>query len=287
MHFIPRLIRKLGLAPRLNFSARVIENSKAFQIPLLGGLGYSNLHLSERWMIELLTKTRQIFSGDGKTFVDVGVNIGQTLIKLKSVVQDIPYIGFEPNPTCVHYVTELIRLNDFKDVQIYPVGISDTAGVLSLYFYSNSPDDSAASLIEDFRPNERVFKSVHVPVYPAADLKLKAKIGFLKIDVEGGELEVIKGFLPIIQRDRPLILTEILPPYTAENIRRLERQEEIEGCLRELDYRCFRVLKQDQRLAGLQPLDRIGVFNQVDMSDFLWVPPEFVNLVKEIVVEAV
>ncbi len=274
MHFFPRLIRKLGLAPRLNFSGRIVENSKSFRIPLLGGLGYSNLYLSERWMIDLLTKTRQVFEGDGKTFVDVGVNIGQTLIKLKSVVDGIPYIGFEPNPTCVHYVTELIRLNDFKDVQIYPVGISDTAGVLSLYFYTDTPDDSAASLIEDFRPNERVFKSVHVPVYPAVDLKLKARIGFLKIDVEGGELEVIKGFLPVIQRDRPLILTEILPPYTSENVRRLSRQEEIERSLRRLDYQCFRVLKQDQRLAGLQPLEQIGVFNQVDMSDFLWVPIE-------------
>ena len=39
---------------------------------------------------------------ENKKFIDVGVNIGQTLLKLKSVSSEIDYIGFEPNPICVN-----------------------------------------------------------------------------------------------------------------------------------------------------------------------------------------
>ena len=43
-------------------------------------------------------------------YLDIGVNIGQTLMKLKSVNPKIEYIGFEPNATCVHYVNKLIDM---------------------------------------------------------------------------------------------------------------------------------------------------------------------------------
>ena len=43
-----------------------------------------------------------------KGFIDVGVNVGQTLLKLKSISSEINYLGFEPNPNCVNYLKNLI-----------------------------------------------------------------------------------------------------------------------------------------------------------------------------------
>ena len=41
----------------------------------------------------------------------------------------------------------------------------------------------------------------------------KGKIGFIKIDVEGNEIDVLHGAKKIIQRDRPNMLVEIYSPY--------------------------------------------------------------------------
>ncbi|GIU70064.1 MAG: hypothetical protein KatS3mg002_1300 [Candidatus Woesearchaeota archaeon] len=53
---------------------------------------------------------------------------------------------------------KLIELNQFKNVDLYPVGISTEVAVASLNQYSISNFDSSASIIEGFRPNQKVVK---------------------------------------------------------------------------------------------------------------------------------
>jgi len=272
MHFIPRLIRKLRLARFVNQSATIQENGVRFRVPLLGEHGYSHLNLSEPWMTELLTKTRSLFASDRSLFMDVGTNIGQTLIKLRSVVSDMPYVGFEPNPTCVFYMNALIRANQLQNVEVFPFGVSDQAAVMSLHLYADHDADSAASIINEFRANEKVFRSIHVPVFPISAVTLKMPLGFLKIDVEGSEWEVLKSVAPLLESDQPLISTEILPCYRSDNGSRLERQGKIEELLRGLSYECFRIVRRDNQIDYLWRLEEIGVHSQVAWSDYLWVP---------------
>lgn len=59
-------------------------------------------------MLKILTSLFKLRSG---TFLDIGVNLGLTLIKVKSVNADRNYIGFKPNPACVFYIEELKRIN--------------------------------------------------------------------------------------------------------------------------------------------------------------------------------
>lgn len=271
-HFIPRLVRKLGVARYLNQMASIFENGIRFRIPLLGEHGYSNLNLSEPWMTELLQKTKPMFASDSALFMDVGTNIGQTLIKLRSVLPNMPYVGFEPNPTCVFYMNALVRANDFRSVEVFPFGLSDVPAILSLHLYSDHDADSAASIINEFRANEKVFRSIHVPVFPISAVALKMPLGFLKIDVEGSEWEVLKSVAPLLESDQPLISTEILPCYRSDNGSRLERQGKIEELLRGLSYECFRIVRRDNQIHYLWRLEEIGVHSQVAWSDYLWVP---------------
>ena len=81
-------------------------------------MGYENLNLSEPWMTNVLLGLRPLFNGH---FVDVGVNIGQTLLKAHAVFGEVNYIGFEPNPTCINYVQEMIRQNGFKQTELIPI----------------------------------------------------------------------------------------------------------------------------------------------------------------------
>ena len=54
-------------------------NGQAFKVPVVGGVGASNLGISEYWMIDLW---RRAFALHPKSPVlDVGANLGQTLLK--------------------------------------------------------------------------------------------------------------------------------------------------------------------------------------------------------------
>jgi FkbM family methyltransferase len=272
-HFVPRVARRLGLAQHLNQSASINVSGKTFRLPLIGLMGYGNLGLSEPWMTQMLAGIQPIFDRPQCVFVDVGVNIGQTLLKLRSVAPNMDYVGFEPNPACVHYTTELIRANNFDKVTLYPFGISNQAQVLELQFYSEGDLDSSASLVEGFRPDQKVVKRLHVPTFPYSSVKIEGRVSLLKIDVEGGEWDVIQGMAEMIERDLPIISMEILPAYNEGNHDRIRRQQSIETMLRNLGYSCNRVLiGDDDQFKGLQSLSQIEIHGEIKKSEYLWVP---------------
>lgn len=148
-----RALKKFKLLKFLNLNGTINCNNKSFTIPILQEVGFSNLYLSEPWMTDLLKIVLPI---DRNQFVDIGVNIGQTMIKLKSVSTDIEYIGFEPNPKCVNYVYQLIKKNHFENITILPVGVSNQTVIGILNFFYSSVTDSSASIIEEFRPEQKI-----------------------------------------------------------------------------------------------------------------------------------
>jgi len=268
---ILKIINKLKLLNYFNLLGEISLNDVTFKIPVIKKLGIENIYMSEPWMISLLKKMNL---KDGQ-FIDVGVNIGQTLLKLKSVNQEIEYIGFEPNPTCVFYSNELIEANQFKNTVIIPTGIADKNGVLKLNFYSENISDSSASIIENFRPDQEVKSSQYIPVNTVENISdsisLK-NVKAIKIDVEGAEMEVLESFKKLISKNQPVILIEILPVYTSENTFRLDRQEKIESLLSELDYLIYRVNKKNEIFESLQHIDSIGIHDNLDECEYVFMP---------------
>jgi hypothetical protein len=81
---------------------------------------------NENWMGQLL---KLLLKLNNHAFLDIGVNIGQTLCQVKSLDWERTYFGFEPNPSCNMFVEELIRLNKFKNIKIFPVGLYTTDSI--------------------------------------------------------------------------------------------------------------------------------------------------------------
>ncbi|MEL6842391.1 MAG: FkbM family methyltransferase [Bacteroidota bacterium] len=271
-HSLIRALNKAKLLPYLNVNGNIVLNQKKFRIPILQKIGFSNMYMSEPWMIELLKIVLPI---DDRGFVDVGVNIGQTLLKLRSVSRDIQYVGFEPNAKCVNYVDRLVEENSFTNVSVIPVGISNTTEIGVLNFYYTSKTDSSASMITDFRPEQKVERKEYIPVFDFATLEKVVNfesVSVLKIDVEGAELEVLNGLYPLIQKEQPIILIEILPAYNTENTFRIERQDNIQALLQKADYTMFRVIKEDETLKGLAEISEIGIHSDLNQCEYVMVP---------------
>jgi len=265
-----------------NFTVTRKINGKYFKIPILGSLGISNLSVSEKWMIDLLKIILQINS---LKFIDVGANIGQTLLKLKSIDKDIEYVGFEPNPNCIFYLRTLINKNSIKNTVLVPIGISTKNMLGELNFYIKNATDSSASILENFRVN-KILRKEFISLFDVKNIKNNInfnKMSFLKVDVEGAELEVIESFKDEIKNHNPFILLEILPIYNIkENPDRFERQNKLLSILKNLNYSKFRVIKTKEKLLSLKEIDKIEVHSNLNDCDYLFVPKIKLNQFKSI-----
>lgn len=267
--YLVKILYRLRILKYLNLVCKINLNNIKFRIPIIGEIGYSNLHMSEPWMFSVL---KIIIPIKNNLFIDVGTNIGQTLLKLKSASFDVNYIGFEPNPSCVFYMEKLIELNQFNNVDLYPVGISTEIGLASLNQYSISNFDSSASIIEGFRPNQKVVKKINIPLFDFKKLNLdNINISILKIDVEGAELEVINSFKEKIRNDKPFILIEILPAYNQENVFRIERQNQILDLLNEIGYNFYQVIKENETLHGFKNIREIEIHSDLNLCEYVFV----------------
>jgi FkbM family methyltransferase len=241
-------------------------------VPLIFGM---TCVVTEPWMINLLDKLLKEKDG---MFIDVGVNVGQTLIKLKALDPERRYVGFEPNPACVFYVNELIKENKFKNCILFPIGLFTQDRVLSLNLFADDQTDAAASLIAGYRPGQKIYSQIYVPVFrfeSVSSLLSIDNVGIIKIDVEGAELEVIKSLSRIIRDYRPIILLEVLPVRSNENVLRKDRQEELEQIFNDLNYIIFRVKKTGSDIyAGLKRIESIGIHSNLNQCDYVIAPNE-------------
>lgn len=249
-------------------STKVRVNKSRVTVPIIRGVGIENIFPSEEWMTVLMQKLSQSKKG---AFIDIGVNLGQTLIKYKSLAISEPYYGFEPNPNCCTYVHELIRKNRYGNVHIFPVGVSDNTGVTLLHI--NNDADSSGSMIENFRAPSYYSDSIQVLTVNGDELLQKIRlesVSIIKIDVEGAELEVLKGLARTISRYKPYIICEILPVYdeNAESGKfRARRQREIERLIAENDYVMYRIHEDGETVA----LKEFGIHSDLRLTNYLFV----------------
>jgi len=267
-----QVLKRLRASPvswRFNFTVQARYGARALKIPIIYGRGFQNLDIGEAWFFRALSR---LFTCRPGAFLDVGVNLGQTLIKVKLIEPAREYIGFEPNPQCCQYTSQLIEANRFQGCTLMPVGLADSARVLRLFAKDDAVDPSA-SVVPGFRAPERYRRSQHAAVF-AGDQVLNdlSDLGFVKVDVEGGELEVISGLQATIERFMPFIFCEILPVFDEGSDVgqfRKRRQELLLEILKRMGYSLFRLLHDGTAVE----LTAICVHSDISFSNYLLVPP--------------
>ena len=271
-----RFLRKTGVLKFITLIQSVKVGQKTFRVPVINEMGMEDAYsISEPWMYSVIHKLLKLLSHHHPVFLDVGVNLGQTLLKVKAIDFEINYIGFEPNPTCIYYLNELISINKLRRVKILPVALNDQTGLVELNFFTDSPTDSSASIIPGLRTKSTT-RSEYIAAFRFDELAIEEneKIGLIKIDVEGAELQVLLSLQSRLAKDRSVVIIEILPVYNAENSIRLQRQLAIQRILEEIDYSIFRILKNNGELSGVVKLNEFGIHSDLEQCDYLLCPSE-------------
>lgn len=168
--------------------------------------------------------------------VDAGANRGSYTYFLSRLTKHV--YAYEPNPA----MRQLLLRATADNVTVSDVALSDESGEAefavpkSTHSFGNNAGSLEVDQLENGNADLVRFK---VPVRKLDDENL-SDVGFIKIDVEGHEREVLLGAQETIARDRPVLLMEIMESLIGEeadeNIRFVER----------LGYQCFVLV--DQRL---------------------------------------
>lgn len=138
------------------------------------------------------------------TAIDAGANEGLFTYRLSTLYNRL--FAFEINPT----LADRLRLLVPSKVSVYPVGLSsrEGSGVLYTPYYCGRLLHGWASLETDNCPGAEQYAESVVSFCPL-DLFGLDDVSFLKVDVEGHELELLKGAQQTIRRNRPVVLIEV------------------------------------------------------------------------------
>lgn len=142
--------------------------------------------------------------------LDIGASTGAYAL-LAAHLPSLYAYAFEPYRVAYDVLTENVRLNKINDrVKTFPVGFSDHTGMFDLHVAQ--PDNIAGlSMLGGTPVPDRQYKTQRV-ITTTADLFVQAnsvrRVDVLKVDVEGGELAVLRGAAHILEHDQPLVIAE-------------------------------------------------------------------------------
>jgi FkbM family methyltransferase len=146
---------------------------------------------------------------EGDVFVDIGANAGFiSLLASTKVGSKGKVIAFEPNPV-VSYYTHFTLANNapYHNYILLQQALSEEFGLAS---FSISSQDSILMERASLVFKEGVTKDVDVLCSTLdAVLPMVLKPTMLKIDVEGAELQVLKGAIKTLEKHKPDISLEL------------------------------------------------------------------------------
>ena len=153
-------------------------------------------------------------------FVDVGAHIGlYTVAAARATAGRV--LAFEPNPLARAQLAENVRRNGCTNVAVVPKAVAAFPGRALLHVPA-TPDPSFSSLDAGrFAEGEPIDVEVTTVDAEVAALGLRPTV--VKVDVEGGELDVVAGMERTLRELRPVLLVEVSEASARELARRLER----------------------------------------------------------------
>jgi FkbM family methyltransferase len=151
------------------------------------------------------------FCGSAGCAIDIGANQGWYTYPLSKIFRRV--YAFEINDE----ITGWIATYNPGNIELIHRGLSSTPGRARFYVPVARGVALAGwgSLYADNLPGAEKCIEEEVEVSPLDDFAI-AGVGFIKIDVEGHELEVLKGAAQTIAQSRPIVLVELKTAHVGE-----------------------------------------------------------------------
>lgn len=128
------------------------------------------------------------------TFIDIGAHIGYYTLLLAH--KNIKTYSFEPNLENYNILTKNLKINNFNNSVIYNLGLSDSVGELEFYYREGKSGHGSFNKKIVKQQNLNLCKIINVDKLD--NIHITGTNIMVKIDIEGYELNAIKGMLQLL-----------------------------------------------------------------------------------------
>ncbi len=132
--------------------------------------------------------------------VDIGANTGEFIMNAKVAYPKASILAFEPHPQAINSLKS--KYQHDNQVTIQPVGLGSKAGTATLYMTDFSP---SSSVIKPADATQEVAITIQTLDEYIDQVSPNSRI-LIKIDVEGYELEVLRGGINFLTKAHYLYL---------------------------------------------------------------------------------
>lgn len=171
---------------------------------------------------------------------DVGANQGMWTEHVLTLYPNVEIHCFEPSPTTF----SLLESQSFPDsVKLNNIGLGSKRETAELYVFSRSSELSSLYPQSDHEIQGKETVQIDTLSFYCTS-NLISHIDYLKIDVEGYELEVLKGALPLLAQ-RAISFIQFEYGVTYLNARNLLK--DVADLMQEYDYDLFKIMPNGLR----------------------------------------
>lgn len=218
VHALSNFLRKLPLPKRERWARRISRSllppldgklvcptTIGFRLVISPGDGANYYYDGNYELGTLRVMSHCLRKGD--TFLDVGASVGQMSLHASGLVgPDGRVLAFEPHPVRGASLRLAIAINERNNITVFHSGLASEPGPQRLYTERVSPSMISTPSAE----NGNSFVDVEVLTLDSA-LKNEqvGSVRMMKIDVEGFELEVLRGGQTLLKsKDAPILCME-------------------------------------------------------------------------------
>ena len=220
------------------------------------GLAMSISHYGKYEETEAKIMEQKMSEGD--IVIDAGANIGlHTLNMAKIVGKTGKVFAFEPEITNFEILKKNIKLNNYTNIFAEHKAVGEKDGIATLYRSNHpgmhkidsEPQHSKDKLNVDIINLDNFFNKNHI----------QPKIDFIKIDVEGFELSVLKGMKNILKNNKNIkILLELSHnKLHEEDLEYNSKYEELLDFLESFNFKKFCIDEENNKLIQVSDKKKI------------------------------
>jgi len=272
----------LGLIENYKYKiARYIERNPLINIYLYNNIIYFPFllpHEKDFHGIKLLLK-----SNKSNLFLDVGANNGISSLGFRRLGYENPIYMFEPNKFI--YKKFLQKFKSRSNFKIFNFGLGAQNKIknifypfykkVCLHYFGSSNKKYILDSIKLTSPNylnKIKIEKTKMILKKYDSLNFKKKIDFIKIDVEGHDLFVLKGMKKSIKKYSPIILVE----YNTENFKEIYKLLSSHSAfVFKFDKKKFMKLKRKDFLVNNKLLARSHKKNLLSSRNVFFIPNNY------------
>ncbi len=191
------------------------------------------------WALDAeINAAKSVIQNSSPIIFDVGANNGEWSLLLHKIFPESRIFLFEPQPACQKIIVD----KNIPNSQLIPNAVSSETGVVQLYITAENSEIASLHQRQDSYFQQNIFTTVDVETITLDSVIENyglVCIDFLKMDIEGHELDALKGAIKSLEAG---IIKALSFEFGSGNINSRTFFRDFWNLLHPLKYQLYRIL---------------------------------------------